>query len=99
MTGKTASDVAHDSDDFGRSGGLPPIGIRHFGKAFAEDPTRATAIPATETTDRGTDLHRNSLPRQILETAAIAAVDGVRDTGANRTRWTLLDVNDEPEGV
>jgi len=82
-----------------RSGILSAVCIRHLRKALAEDPTSATAIPATKTTDSGTDLHRNSLPWQILKTATIAAMNGVRDTRANGTLWALLDVNDQPETV
>ena len=99
LTGKTAGHIPNDSDDFGRSDSLSGVCIRHLRKALAEDPTRATPIPATHTSDGGTNLHRNSLPRQILKTAAIAAMDGVRDAGANRTLWTLLDVNEQPEAV
>ena len=69
---------------------LSCIRLRNSWQSLAKHTSRATGVPAPETTDRGNQLHGRSLPRQVLQAPVIAAVERTRDLAAHGTGRRLI---------
>src|SRR5581483_7603266 len=78
---------------------MASVGARNLGKSLAEDLARTAGIAASKPADRYPQLHRHSLPGQVLQTTSVVAVTRSRGLAAQRTRWLLLYMPNHSESV
>ena len=78
---------------------MATVSLRYPRQPLAEDLAGTGSIAASKPSGRKPQLDRHSLPRKVLEIAAVGAVAGSGQLTTKRTPWLPLDVDHKSESV